>query len=102
MFSLASSIPVIAIALAVWTVSLVVYRLYFSPLSKFPGPKLAAATLWYEFYYNVIQDGQFIWEIQRMHEKYGPIVRINPYEIHIDDPDYYNELYAAGTKKRDK
>ncbi|KAI9878625.1 MAG: hypothetical protein M1830_000392 [Pleopsidium flavum] len=32
----------------------------------------------------------------------GPIVRINPYEIHIDDPDYFEEIYAPASKKRDK
>jgi hypothetical protein len=48
-----------------------IYRLYFHPLHKFPGPKLAAATHSYEFYYDAIKRGRFIWEIQRMHEKYG-------------------------------
>jgi hypothetical protein len=48
-----------------------VYNLYFHPLSKFPGPKLAAATFLYEFYYDVIKSGMYIWEIERMHSKYG-------------------------------
>jgi len=50
---------------------IIIRRLYFNPLSKFPGPKLAAATLWYEFYFNIIRGGKFMWEIERMHEKYG-------------------------------
>ena len=50
----------------------VIYRLYFHPLAKFPGPKLAAATLWYEFYYDCILYGQYTFKIGRMHEKYGP------------------------------
>ena len=49
----------------------VIYRLYFHPLAKFPGPRLAAATQWYEFYYDCIQFGQYTFKIGRLHEKYG-------------------------------
>lgn len=31
----------------------------------------------------------------------GPIIRISPYELHIDEPDYYDELYSF-TKPRNK
>lgn len=52
-------------------VVLAVKRVYFSPLSRFPGPKWAALTLWNEFYWDVIKRGTFIWKIEEMHEKYG-------------------------------
>ncbi|PYH75502.1 cytochrome protein [Aspergillus uvarum CBS 121591] len=79
-----------------------IYRLYFHPLRKIPGPKLAAITHAYEFYYNVIKGGLFIWEIERMHEVYGPIVRISPRTVHIRDPEYYEEIYASRARKREK
>lgn len=48
-----------------------IYRLCFSPLAKFPGPKIAALTSWYEFYFDIIRNGKYIFEIERLHKIYG-------------------------------
>ncbi|KAJ5663377.1 hypothetical protein N7507_004108 [Penicillium longicatenatum] len=79
-----------------------IYRLYFHPLSKIPGPKLAAATSAYIFYFNVIKQGTFIWELERLHEVYGPIVRVSPREVHIKDSTYYDDIYASSLRRREK
>jgi hypothetical protein len=62
---------ILASLLLLYTTALVFYRLYLSPLAKFPGSKLAAATLWYEFYYEVVKKGQFSFKIREWHELYG-------------------------------
>lgn len=41
------------------------------PLSHIPGPKLAGATYWLEFYYDVVKYGCYTKEIAKMHERYG-------------------------------
>jgi hypothetical protein len=46
-------------------------RLYFHPLSHIPGPKLAALTWWYEFYYDIIQPSRYVFQIQDLHKEYG-------------------------------
>jgi hypothetical protein len=50
---------------------LLVYRLYWSPIAKFPGPKLAAATYLFEGYYDVVQRGKYTFKIRDLHAKYG-------------------------------
>ncbi|QKX57661.1 uncharacterized protein TRUGW13939_04779 [Talaromyces rugulosus] len=78
---------------------LIVYRLWLSPLAKFPGPKLAAATAWYEFYFDAICHGKYTFVIARMHKEYGPIVRISPWELHVDDPSFYEVLYSRDSPR---
>ncbi|KAF2137173.1 uncharacterized protein K452DRAFT_291838 [Aplosporella prunicola CBS 121167] len=87
--------------LCLWTLVLVTYRVFFHPLSKFPGPRLAAATYWYETYHDVWHKGDYTSQIGRLHEKYGPIIRINPDELHVNDPYFIDTLYPGPGKKRD-
>ncbi|KAF2728529.1 cytochrome P450 [Polyplosphaeria fusca] len=92
--------PIILALAGAWLtymVFLVVYRLHFSPIAKFPGPKLAALTFWFEGYYDVFLGGKYLWKIKELHEQYGPIVRINPSELHIADPDFWDIMYTAST-----
>lgn len=58
-------------AFAVYSIQLVVGRLYFHPLSKIPGPFLARTTYWYEFYQDVILGGMYCKNYAALHEKYG-------------------------------
>lgn len=104
------------------------YNLFLHPLRDIPGPRLAAATYLPEFYYDVVCVGKYTAEIGKMHEEYGeidtaqlpgpemqgtgcrseylptigPLVRINPNEVHCNDPDFIDEIYAVGGRKRNK
>lgn len=56
---------------AFYVLTLVFYRLYLHPLAKFPGPRLAAITRYFEAYYDVVCNGQYTFKIAEMHKKYG-------------------------------
>ncbi|KAK7931818.1 Cyrochrome P450 monooxygenase [Apiospora marii] len=91
------------------------------PLSHIPGPKLAAATFLYEAWFDLVRGGRYTHEIRRLHAVYGmmmssrihglgshsvtktgPVVRINPEELHFNDIGFSDEIYAAGGRRRDK
>lgn len=68
------------------------YNIYLHPLSSYPGPSLAAATrLWY--CYHSVQ-GNLIYALQELHQKYGDVVRIAPNELSYTNPEAWNDIYG--------
>lgn len=59
-----------------YLIGLTSYRLFFSQLAAFPGPRLAAATSWYEFFYDVLSKGKYLFEIEKMHRAYGALPQV--------------------------
>lgn len=84
----------------VYYASLAVYRLYFSPLAKFPGPKLAALTLWFEFYYDVVKRGRYTWKIAEMHKQYGELSLRRERQLQISDVDQGHRTNCAHQSTR--
>lgn len=115
-------INLLAVTFLVWFGIKSIYRLHWHPLCHIPGPKCAAISHLYEFYYDVVKGGTYLFEVQKMHRKYGepspcfkpeiisqanvgrfmtgPIVRINPREVHIADPDFYDDIYSSAARTR--
>jgi len=71
-----------------------VYRRYFHPLSKYPGPFLASITRWWLAF--EIFSGKHEQHIRKLHKKYGSIVRISPNEVVIADPQAVRVIYSTG------
>ncbi|RAQ51113.1 hypothetical protein AFGD_003642 [Aspergillus flavus] len=90
------------ILLALWTSVEAIRRLFSHSLSHIPGPRLAALTWWYEFYYDAVQSGQYVFKIQELHKQYGPIIRVTPEEVHINDVGYLDTIYAPSMTRLDK
>ncbi|KAF2120024.1 benzoate 4-monooxygenase cytochrome P450 [Lophiotrema nucula] len=102
-FSIKGSILYAIAASILYWIAIGIYRVYLHPLSKFPGPKLAALTFWYEFYHEIYPHRlRYMWKIEELHKQYGPIVRINPIHLHIHDHAYFEKIYASGSHKRDR
>ncbi|KAL6239864.1 hypothetical protein BDW75DRAFT_226906 [Aspergillus navahoensis] len=81
-------------AFALYSAALVVYRLYMHPLARFPGPKIAAATGWYEFYHDVIRGGMYVHEIKKMHEQYGSMGMTMGHELHRRRRKYFDPFFS--------
>lgn len=72
--------------------------MYFHPLRRFPGPKLAAAT-GLLFSYKILRGDEIAWETE-MHKKYGEIVRIGPDRLTFITPEAWKDIAGPALGKR--
>ena len=80
---------------AIAVLAFILQRVYFHPLSKIPGPKLAALTSLYYTFHEFRGDRHFF--IDKLHRKYGAIVRIGPSYVSCSDPAAVKEIYGVGS-----
>jgi hypothetical protein len=69
-----------------------IYRLFFAPLSKFPGPKITAVTQLWIMYHEFKGDRTI--QIDKLHSRYGPVVRISPDEVSFNNHEGLREIYG--------
>lgn len=51
----------------------VLYNLYLHPLRAFPGPKLAAASLWWQVHLEVFKGESLCMKLVELHRIYGTL-----------------------------
>ncbi|KAI9815380.1 MAG: hypothetical protein M1832_005519 [Thelocarpon impressellum] len=85
-------------AAAVWVVGVAVYRVFFHPLAKIPGPRLAGLTHLYGTYFNATGGSRYFAQIEELHRRYGSVVRIGPNEVHLSNSANYEKIYYIGTR----
>ncbi|KAK2132270.1 cytochrome P450 [Fusarium oxysporum II5] len=71
----------------------VTYRLYLSPLRKFPGPWLAATSNAWEVYHSLKNDRFRV--IHGLHEKHGNVVRIGPNQVSVASPEAFHHVFVT-------
>ncbi|KAL1793786.1 hypothetical protein ACET3X_008768 [Alternaria dauci] len=77
----------------VYALGLAVYRLYFHPLRKFPGPKHFAISGLPLAIENQLR-GRFTKKILEYHEKYGDIVRTGPNHLSMNGTIGWPEVFG--------
>ncbi|KAK3682978.1 cytochrome P450 [Podospora appendiculata] len=76
-------------------------QLFFHPLARVPGPRLAAlSNIWHAYH---ARNGLMLRLGRTLHAKYGPVVRVGPNEVWFDSREGFKAIYntANGFEKSD-
>lgn len=90
-----------AVIAVTYVVSVAVYRLYFHPLAKYPGPFWARLTVFPSWWHTRTQD-RHVWLLE-LQQKYGTTFRYRPDAVLINTPTAFKTLFGprGNVKKSD-
>ncbi|KAF2808985.1 cytochrome P450 [Mytilinidion resinicola] len=77
----------------VYYAAIVVYRLYFHPLAKYPGPFLARISP-IPITISLLR-GRIPFFMKSAHDNFGPIVRVSPNELCFDEEMAWKDIYSS-------
>ncbi|KAL4919151.1 cytochrome P450 [Aspergillus aurantiobrunneus] len=81
-----------------YLIVLAVYRLYFHPLARLPGPRLRAVSSLPSIY--SLLRGRLGFETKQLHDRYGPVVRVSPNELAFNSAQAWEDIYGFKTGGR--
>ncbi|KAK0610937.1 cytochrome P450 monooxygenase [Immersiella caudata] len=87
-----SSASLLAAGIVLSVVALVVRRYYFHPLSKYPGP-FSHVVSSIPVAVSLLRGNNHA-HLKRLHDKYGPVVRVAPNELSFCSPQAYEDIYG--------
>lgn len=71
---------------------MVIYRIFLHPLSRYPGPKLYAAS-GIPYTWKTSVSGQMARDTIALHKRYGPIMRIGPNSLAVDGSIGFPQIF---------
>ena len=69
-----------------------IYNIWFHPLAKYPGPLICKISPFLPVY--GLHAGRWPFEVKKLHDKYGPVVRLMPTELAFTDPQAWKDIYG--------
>ncbi|KAI8167103.1 Cytochrome P450 monooxygenase 1 [Colletotrichum sp. SAR 10_70] len=85
-------LKIILVTAVLWQLLQAGYNVFFHPLRDYPGPLLQRASSLPWAFQNAIGKQAFL--TQKLHDRYGPVVRISPNHLSFTQPDAWKEIYG--------
>lgn len=83
----------LAASSVLYCLAIVVYRIYFHPLAKYPGPFFARVSA-IPVTLSLLR-GRIPFFVKDCHDRYGPVVRVSPNELCFDEEAAWKDIYGS-------